>query len=195
MVGQRFIVGLGNPGKIYEKTRHNFGFLVVRELARRHSWPLKNSFLYRAVMAQGRIGGEAVCLFLPQTMMNLSGVAVKKLVVARQVDIAKILVVCDDLNLDLGQLRVRPQGSDGGHNGLKSITAHFGTDGFNRLRLGIGRPPLGKDPAAYVLEPFSRQEVAVVEATIQAAADCCEAWVREGIEKVMNVFNKRKGNE
>jgi peptidyl-tRNA hydrolase, PTH1 family len=192
---QRLIVGLGNPGKTYEKTRHNLGFMTLQEMSRRFSFSWKNSSLYRAAIASGKIGDQAVCLFLPQTMMNLSGVAVKKIITAREMDPADILVVCDDLNLEFGQMRLRPQGSDGGHNGLKSLIAALGTKEFGRLRMGIGRPPLGKDPADYVLESFSRHDLVIVEGCIQAAVDCCAAWVKEGMESVMNVFNKRKGNE
>ena len=191
----RLLVGLGNPGRGYEKTRHNLGFLVAQELARRHNWVWKNSSLYKAVLAQGRMGLENVSLLLPQTLMNHSGIAVAKFVQDRAVSRAGMLVVCDDMNLEFGQVRVRKSGSDGGHNGLKSIIAHLGTDDFGRLRLGIGRPPVAVDAADYVLAPFLKVEQKELPGLIQLAADCREAWISDGMDKVMNVFNKRKGYE
>ncbi len=189
------LVGLGNPGKTYELTRHNLGFLVVEEVARRYSLKWKASSLYKARMATGRFGDREACLFLPQTMMNNSGWAVAKIALDREVPGPDILVVCDDLNLDFGDLRVRRQGSDGGHNGLKSVIAHAHGDQFGRLRLGISRPPAGVDAADYVLSDFTRTEQKALPDFIQEAADSCVVWITEGMDKVMNAFNKRKGNE
>lgn len=191
----RLLAGLGNPGKAYEQTRHNLGFLVVEEFARRYSCQWKTSSLYKARMAQAKIEDQDVVLFLPQTMMNLSGMAVGKIVRDRKISGENILVVCDDLNLEFGEMRVRKQGRDGGHNGLKSIIAQIGHEQFGRLRMGISRPPSGKDAAEYVLSDFSRSEQHRLNDFIREAADGCAAWISKGTDAVMNAYNKRKGNE
>jgi len=186
------LVGLGNPGKIYERTRHNFGFLVVQEIARRYAAPWRKSVLYHSLFAQMVEGERKVFLLMPQTMMNNSGTAVGKFVRDRGIAISDILVLCDDLNLPFGQLRFRRCGTDGGHNGLASIIQHLGTNKFPRLRMGIGRPSSTIEPAEYVLNCFSREQAKELTGIIQEAADGCVSWVQKGIENVMNIYNKRK---
>jgi len=188
------LVGLGNPGKDYRLTRHNMGFMVVEEVARRFAVKWKNSSLYKSVLAEAA-AESSVIFMLPQTMMNNSGLAVAKFAKDREINPGDILVLCDDFSIGFGELRARRQGSDGGHNGLKSIIAHLGRNDFGRLRLGIGPLPAGADPADFVLADFSKSEQKLLADFIQAAADCCETWINDGMDKVMNVFNKRKGNE
>lgn len=192
MVESRLIVGLGNPGRDYEQTRHNLGFLVIRRLAERHNMRFRSGCLIKGLMAEGRIAGKTLYCLLPMTYMNNSGIAVKQFMAKKGLGSGDLLVVCDDLNLDLGQIRIRPGGSDGGHNGLNSVIQHVGTQKFARLRMGIGSPLKGEDAATYVLERFKRGETKNIGGFIDQAADCCGVWLEEGINKAMDQFNKRK---
>lgn len=189
------VVGLGNPGKTYERTRHNFGFLVVQEISRRYAAPWRRSVSSHSLLAQMAVGERKLSLLMPQTMMNNSGTAVSKFVRDCGVDLSDILILCDDLDLPFGQLRFRRRGGDGGHNGLASIIQHLGTRNFSRLRMGIGRPSPTVDAAEYVLSGFSREQTKQLPGIIQEAADGCESWIQDGIENVMNIYNKRKDNE
>ncbi|MCS7066261.1 MAG: aminoacyl-tRNA hydrolase [Fimbriimonadales bacterium] len=185
----RAIVGLGNPGVHYASTRHNVGFWVVDLLARRHTIPL-DQLRYSARYGQGEIRGVPVLLVQPMTYMNRSGEAVDLLLDAYHLTPQQILVVCDDIALPLGKLRLRTGGSDGGHRGLRSIITELGTEAFPRLRVGIGAPPEGMDPADYVLSPFEEAEKPLISQMLEHAADACEAWLTEPIEQVMNRFNR-----
>lgn len=190
----RLIVGLGNPGSGYEWTRHNLGFLVVRELARRHHLRFRRHSSFRGLVARGDLGEAEGVLLLPSTFMNRSGTAVKRLIKANDIAPENVLVVCDDFHLDLGMMRVRGQGSDGGHNGLASVIEHLGTSRVARLRVGIGAPPGRQDPAEFVLEEFDSREKQSLDGLVARAADCCQDWIEKDLAYVMTQFNKRKGN-
>ncbi|MFP4249419.1 MAG: aminoacyl-tRNA hydrolase [Armatimonadota bacterium] len=182
------IIGLGNPGGEYERTRHNVGFEVIHALAAAHDIKIGRPRA-AAVAGTGRIDGERVVLAMPLTMMNASGVAAVRLRHIYDLDPARLLVIVDDLNLDLGQLRLRRGGSAGGHNGLKSINEKLGTKEYPRLRVGIGRPPGGIDARDWVLSEFAPDEREVVDAIIGRARACVEMAVTDGIEAAMNEFN------
>lgn len=186
----KLIAGLGNPGKDYENSRHNFGFRVVTGLAKRNGLKFKRSLLFKSSIAQGEIGGQEAVLVLPLTFMNSSGGAVRRLIVSKKVDRKNLLVVCDDINLELGVLRLRPSGSDGGHNGLKSIISALSSRDFNRLRLGIAREKRIKDMVEFVLSDFDLKEKAAVSEQIEKAVECCVSWLNEGVVKTMDKFNK-----
>ena len=212
----KLIVGLGNPGKPYEKNRHNVGFHVVELLAARHglrfdvkqgktkvalgtiqlvSVPLSPAFQAdapgQAVPIQPAVQAIRVAIAKPQTFMNLSGQGVGELARFYKVDPSDVLVVFDDLDLPLGVLRLRASGGSGGHNGMRSIIAALGSDEFPRLRIGIDRPPGRMDPAAYVLQDFSRQQEEVMVQVRDQAVAACEHWLAFGITSAMNVFNTR----
>jgi PTH1 family peptidyl-tRNA hydrolase len=184
---EKLIVGLGNPGKEYEETRHNVGFRVVELLAERHGIALKKH-RHQAQYGEGRIGGVAVLLAKPLTYMNNSGAAVAALARYHNLAPADTLVVTDDVNLPLGRLRLRAQGTAGGHNGLKSIIGALGTPDFPRLRIGVGAPE-SRGLVDHVLGRFSRAEGEAVAALLAQAADTVELLLREGTEAAMNRFN------
>jgi len=186
------IIGLGNPGKEYESTRHNLGFLTVEAIAQQCHLKFKKASLKHSLTAQGEVSGRAVLLLKPNTFMNNSGLAVKELMAHKEIDTGNILIVVDDLNLNFGQMRLKADGSDGGHNGLKSIIAHCHTKGFPRLRLGIGQPRVKENAAAYVLSPFTKTENAKLNEFTEKAAECCLVWLNEGINSAMNQFNRRE---
>jgi len=186
----KLIVGLGNPGREYRETRHNVGFMVVDEIARRHSLmlALAPSQVPDAFIAK-KYGAEPLLVAKPLTFMNRSGDAVAAL--SRYYDIAPadLLVVVDEVALPFGRLRARPRGSAGGHNGLKSVIDRLGTMEFPRLRLGVGRGDSRRDLADHVLSKFEADERAVLEEFITRAADAAEMFAAAGIEKVMNAYN------
>jgi peptidyl-tRNA hydrolase, PTH1 family len=186
----KLIVGLGNPGREYRDTRHNVGFMVIDELARRHGVELAlgPSQIVETLIGK-RFGGEPLMLAKPLTYMNNSGDAVAGL--ARYFDIAhdEVFVIVDEASLPFGKLRARGRGSAGGHNGLKSIIERLGTTEFPRLRLGVGRGDGRRDLADHVLATFEKGEAADLETFIGRAADAAEMFAADGIAKVMNVFN------
>lgn len=186
---QRLIVGLGNPGEEYAGTRHNVGFWVVSLLARRHGIALK-THRYHSRLGIGTVAGVGVVLAQPMTYMNRSGEAVKALLKAYSLTPAQMLVVYDDVALRLGTLRMRPSGSSGGHNGMRSIIGSIGTEAFPRLRIGIGPAPEGVDLADFVLSPFEDSEKPLMRHLLELSADACEAWLTEPIEQVMARFNR-----
>ncbi|MEO8680454.1 MAG: aminoacyl-tRNA hydrolase [Vicinamibacterales bacterium] len=184
----KLIVGLGNPGSEYRETRHNIGFLVIDELARR--WKTEGSReQFDALMVRTVAEGTPVMLAKPLTFMNLSGHAVSALAGYYKVEPADLLVIADDVALPLGRLRARREGGAGGHNGLKSVIAQLGTEGFPRLRVGVGRGDQRRDLADHVLGRFEADERETVSAAVLRAADAAETFLRDGIERVMNVFN------
>jgi peptidyl-tRNA hydrolase, PTH1 family len=183
----RAVAGLGNPGSQYAGTRHNVGFDVVDELARRGSLSFESAPA-DALIAKWRRPDDTTLLIKPLTFMNLSGQAIGELARYFKIDAGDVLVVVDEAQLPLGKLRARQKGSAGGHNGLKSVIAHLG-DGFPRLRLGVGRGDQRRDLADHVLSRFDRQEAADVERMITRAADAAEMFITSGIEAVMNAFN------
>jgi peptidyl-tRNA hydrolase, PTH1 family len=188
----RLVVGLGNPGERYRRTRHNVGFMVVDALAARAGGGTRfgaPSSSQEAVVAPAHLGGEDVLLAKPLTFMNRSGVAVERLLAQHAITPADIVVLVDDVALDLGMLRVRERGSHGGQNGLRSLIEVLGTEEFVRIRLGIGRGDLTGDLAEYVLADFPSDEVLVVQELVGAAADAVECLIREGAPAAMNRFN------
>jgi PTH1 family peptidyl-tRNA hydrolase len=189
--GTKLIVGLGNPGLIYAGSRHNIGFAVLKSLASSLKINFKPDSSVSASVARGKLFQQEVVLALPRTYMNLSGIAVKALLKKFKVDLKDLLVVCDDLDLELGKIKVRPQGSSGGQRGMESIIQHLGTQDFCRLRIGIGRPEKSTDAAKYVLSGFLRKEKAVVKQIEEDAVSCCLGWVKNGIVQTMNTFNKK----
>lgn len=186
----KLIVGLGNPGREYRDTRHNVGFLVVDELARRHQLALTiaPSQVPETFVAK-RYGPEPLLVAKPLTFMNRSGDAVAALIRYYDVGVADLLVVVDEAALPFGRLRARIRGSGGGHNGLKSTIERLGTTEFARLRLGVGRGDPRRDLADHVLARFEPGERAELEGFITLAADAAEMFAVEGIEKVMNMYN------
>jgi PTH1 family peptidyl-tRNA hydrolase len=184
----RLIVGLGNPGKEYHETRHNVGFRVLDELARRYGLAF-GKLERKAHAVTGTIGGEKVILCKPQTYMNLSGEAVRAAVDFYKVDLIRVFIVSDDLDLPLGTLRLRKIGSAGGQNGLKSVIQHLGSSEFSRLRFGIGRPPGKMAAKDYVLGVFKGDEAILVAQMVERAANAVESWMVEGMDAAMNKYN------
>lgn len=186
----RLVAGLGNPGRRYAGTRHNVGFDVLEELARRFSAP-PSKLKFEAELTEIVIGDERVLLAAPQTFMNLSGRSVRAIVDFYKLPFDAVLVVSDDLNLPVGQLRLRGAGSAGGQKGLKNIIDQFGTENVPRLRIGIDRPPGGRDATDYVLQKFSRSERELIDEAVRRAADGVELWVKQGLNAAMNQINAR----
>ncbi|MCH2212818.1 MAG: aminoacyl-tRNA hydrolase [Fuerstiella sp.] len=185
----KLIIGLGNPGSQYVGTRHNVGFEIVGELRRRfQAGPVRNRYKSESVEIQ--IGTEKVLLIAPLTFMNCSGESVIRFVNFYQPDLADLVVVCDDLNLPNGRIRWRAKGSAGGQNGLKDIISRLGSNEFPRLRIGIGRPPGRMDATSWVLGRFCQEERCDHELATARAADSLEKWVYEGLDPVMNEFNR-----
>jgi PTH1 family peptidyl-tRNA hydrolase len=187
----KLVVGLGNPGRKYSGTRHNVGFDVLDELARRHSAPASRSLL-GAQVSDAQIGDERVLLTAPQTYMNLSGRPVRQIVDFYKLTLDDVLIVCDDLNLPCGRLRLRRSGSAGGQKGLQNIIEQLGTESFARLRIGIDRPPPPMDATAYVLARFSPQEREIISNAVVDAAEGVELWLRSGADAAMNRINSGK---
>ena len=181
------IVGLGNPGSQYKGTRHNVGFDVVDELARRESVGFESAPA-EALIAKWRRADGPVLLVKPLTFMNLSGQAIGELTRYFKIELGDLIVIVDEVHLPLGKLRARKRGSAGGHNGLKSVIAHLG-DEFARLRLGVGRGADQRNLADHVLSRFEKDEAAEVERMTARAADAAEMFIASGIEAVMNAFN------
>lgn len=184
----KLIVGLGNPGRKYAQTRHNVGYEIVAELARRHGLGRAKSKFHGEVM-EADLGGQRALLLSPVTYMNLSGTSVLAARDFYKLPMDQLLVVCDDLNLPLGKLRFRAKGSAGGQKGLADIITRLATDGFCRLRMGIGSPPENWDGADYVLSKFTRQEKPIIEDRVSLAADAVIVWARGGIQDCMNQYN------
>ena len=183
----KIIVGLGNPGAQYEKTRHNIGWMVLDRLADRAGWSGKGRNRDAAAVVQGRYRGLDLILVKPLTFMNESGLAVRKSLARERAPLSEMLVVTDDFALPFGKLRFREGGSAGGHNGLRSIIAELGNEQFSRLRVGIGEP--GSDAIDHVLSQFAKSEKARLSELLDAAADAVEAWARDGTNKAANHFN------
>ncbi|WP_026908536.1 aminoacyl-tRNA hydrolase [Paucisalibacillus globulus] len=182
------IIGLGNPGKKYEATRHNIGFMVIDELLSRHNLNL-NKDKFKGKYAIETINGEKVILLEPQTYMNLSGESLRPLMEYYDINVEDVLVIYDDLDIPTGKVRLRQKGGHGGHNGIRSIIDHLGTKDFKRIRLGVGRPTSPIPVVDYVLGSFPKEEQVAVQESIQKAADACEKWLNKQFEEVMNEFN------
>ena len=183
------IVGLGNPGAEYAKTRHNAGFILVERLAEQWKSNWANERKFAARVAKAERHGQKVLLCEPQTFMNLSGEAVGALVQYYQLPLEKILVVVDDADLPLGEIRLRPGGGTGGHHGLESVTQHLGAKEFARLRIGIGRKNEARQITGHVLGKFSADESALLEKVLERASGQLECWLSAGLQPAMNQFN------
>lgn len=185
------VVGLGNPGREYDGTRHNVGFALVEKLAkdwRAGDWELKKKF--NARVTEVRLGEKKVVLCEPQTFMNLSGEAVQAVGDYYKLPAKQILILVDDADLPLGTIRLRPDGSSGGHHGLESIEQHLGTRAYARLKLGIGRRAEdGRQISGFVLGRFAGDEKKIVEAVLQRASQQVECWLNAGVQDAMNKFN------
>jgi len=190
----KVIVGLGNPGSQYKNTRHNIGFRVMDCLAQTGGAVFNSSRCCQGLETAVEIEGQAIRLLQPMTFMNLSGQAVKLFLSYYGIEQSGLLVVYDDFHLGFGQLRVRRQGSHGGHNGIGSIIESLGSQEFARVRLGIGEVKRGRSAEDFVLSNFSPTEIKELDFFLQEAEECCRAWVTEEIEQVMSHFNKRKGD-
>jgi len=184
----KLVVGLGNPGRRYQGTRHNVGFAVLAELARRHG-NSRPKTVFQGELVEGTIGGTRVLLLAPQTFMNSSGSSVLAARDFYKLNLDDLLIVCDDFSLPAGKLRLRPKGSAGGQKGLEDIIRVLSDDAVPRLRLGIGPLPAGWDAAGFVLSKFSKDEAAIIEPTIVQAADAASDWVAQGIQSCMNIYN------
>ena len=185
----KLIVGLGNPGSQYTWTRHNLGFLVLEALCVRNKIQLRNSASNYGMLAKVVIQDTECSLLMPMTFMNNSGQSVKKLVDRAGISLSDVLVICDDLALGFGKMRLRPSGSGGGHNGLKSIISDLGSNEFARLRMGIDSPKNAEYTVDYVLSNFTPVEKKALPDFINHALDCVTCWVTEGAKVAMNRFN------
>lgn len=185
------IVGLGNPGRKYERTRHNIGFMVVQELAKGRQWALKEDSRWPGIAGKGNVADTNVHLLMPTTYMNESGRAIQRYLAYYKLSTVHLLVVHDDVDLEFGVVRLRPGGGAGGHNGLKSITAYLGSPGYKRLRMGISDREHG-DLADYVLSEFSSEEQGQLGSFIKQGVDVIEELFRSDLHTVMNRVNARK---
>ena len=189
------IAGLGNPGRQYEKTRHNMGFDTIDELIDRHRIP-QGGIAHKAMYGKGMIAGEKVLAVKPLTYMNLSGESLRECVNYYKLDPeTQMIVIYDDIDLEPGQIRIRKKGSAGGHNGIKSVIAQLGTQNFYRIKVGVGAKPKGWDLADYVLGRFSSDERIAVDKAIKEAADAVEMILKDGIEATMNHYNRKNKQE
>ena len=184
----KMIIGLGNPGKPYEHTRHNIGFDVIDELAKRFNSPL-NQMKFKGMYTIIHRPEGKVLLVKPLTYMNLSGECIVPMMDYFEIAEEDIVVIYDDLDLAVGKLRLRQKGSAGGHNGIKSMIQHLGTQEFNRIRVGVDRPPAGMKVPDYVLSRFKPDEKPLVDEAITKSADACEYWLSSPFLEVMNRFN------
>ena len=186
------IVGLGNPGRQYEATRHNMGFDTVDCLIEKHNVP-QGGVKFNAMYGKGIIGGDKAILMKPLSFMNLSGGPVRDMVNFFKIDPEKeLIVISDDIDLEPGQLRIRKQGSAGGHNGLKDIIQKLGTQNFVRIKIGVGAMPQGWDLADHVLSRFPDSERKLVDEAIREAADAVEKIIAQGPDAAMNEYNRKK---
>ena len=185
------IVGLGNPGVEYAATRHNIGFDMITYLSDKYNIPV-NSREGKALVGKGILAGEKVMFAQPQTYMNLSGESVRALMDYYKIDIEDLLVIYDDISLDVGQIRMRGKGSAGGHNGIKSIIQHTGTQEFARIKIGVGQKPEGGDLVKHVLGRFSREEDGMFRDVFALAEEGLLAWLQEDMKSAMNKVNGRR---
>lgn len=190
MTNRALVVGLGNPGKSYEGTRHNIGFEVLLELARKHHFGLKKQLKFKGKISEGMIGDNPVILLMPLTYMNLSGEAVALVAHYFQIDLSRILIIVDDVDLPLGQLRVKINSGSGGHNGLKSVEEQLQTNRFARLRIGVNDRKEG-DLSSHVLGRFSEEEEKLIPGVLERAVQAVEIWLDKGLTSAMDFANVR----
>ena len=186
------IVGLGNPGIQYENTRHNIGFKVIDNISKEYNIEI-NRQKFKGVYGEGFINGEKVILLKPTTYMNLSGESIREVVDFYKLTCEDIVVIYDDISLDVGRLRIREKGSAGGHNGIKSIIAHLGTDVFPRIKVGVGQPNI--DLVNYVLGKFTDEEMEVLSESIDASTKAVSEIIKDDVNTAMNKFNGFKATK
>jgi PTH1 family peptidyl-tRNA hydrolase len=185
------VVGLGNPGREYEDTRHNIGFKVVDNIAKEYNIEI-NRQKFKGIYGEGFINGEKVMLLKPTTYMNLSGESVREVVEFYNLENDEILVIYDDISLEVGKLRIREKGSAGGHNGIKSIIGHLGSDVFSRIKVGVGQP--NGNLVKHVLGKFSKEEIIILDETIEVATKATEEIIKNDTKAAMNQFNGFKAS-
>ena len=185
------VAGLGNPGRDYAGTRHNIGFGVIARISDKYNIPLTGKE-HKAICGKGMIGGEKVILAQPQTFMNLSGECVRSLVDYYKLESEDIIIAYDDIDLEVGQLRIRSKGSAGGHNGIKNIISHLGTNEFPRVKVGVGGKPEGGDLVRHVLGRFSREDEKVIGEVLDVAVEAVETILSDGVEAAMNRYNAKR---
>ena len=187
------VVGLGNPSSQYEFTRHNIGFRIIDNLAREIETEFKKAKSYDSLISRGKINNHNLILVKPQTYMNLSGKSVSKIVSYYRISLQDLLIVYDDLNLELGQIRVRKRGSTGGHKGVESIIQYLNSEDIPRLRIGIGKPSINSnfDYASYVLSNFNNNEKDKISEIIQLSTEAIKAVIEDGLEKAMRKYNRK----
>ena len=184
----KLVTGLGNIGEKYCFTRHNAGFMVIDKWALKNNLSFKDDKKLKCFITKFNFNGEDIILAKPATFMNLSGEAVIAIMNYYKIDVKDILIIYDDIAIDLGRLRFRPNGSDGGHNGIKSIIKHIGTSDFARLKVGIGpQPPIPSEN--YVLGTFTKEQAEILKPTLSRAVSAVECYLTDGIEKAQNIFN------
>lgn len=184
------VIGLGNPGDKYENTRHNVGFMSISAIAQKHNIDGKNISKFNSIVGKGLIGSEEVLLIQPLTYMNLSGEAVQKILHWYKIELKDILVIFDDINIDIGKMKFKKNGSDGGHNGIKSIIQHSGNNkNFARLKLGIGPDPGGHLRKNFVLQKFSKTEKETIEKIVEISVQAVEDFLDRGVEEAQNKYN------
>ena len=185
------IVGLGNPDRQYQNTRHNIGFDVIDVIAAKNHITVGER-KHKALIGKGFVGGQKVVLVKPQTYMNLSGESVREVIDFYKVDEkSELIVISDDISLDVGQIRIRKKGSAGGHNGLKNIILHLGHDEFQRVKMGVGEKPAGFDLVDYVLGHFPQEEREIMDESTGRAAEAIEVMITDGADAAMNLYNKK----
>ena len=185
------VAGLGNPGRKYENTRHNVGFMVIDETANRHHIQVTEK-KHKALIGKGMIGGEKVILVKPQTFMNLSGESIREIIDYYKIEEkTELIVISDDISMDVGAVRIRKKGSAGGHNGLKNIILHLGHDEFQRIKIGVGEKPEGYDLVDYVLGHFDKEESEQIAESVKSAAEAIAVMITDGADEAMNRFNKK----
>ena len=188
------IIGLGNPTREYQATRHNVGFDAITRIADDYNISLDFK-KHKALCGKGYVEGVKVILAQPQTYMNLSGESVRELIDFYKVAPEDVIVIYDDISLDVGQLRLRTKGSAGGHNGIKSIISHLGTQEFPRIKVGVGDKPRGWDLADYVLSRFNNEEQPIIREALKNTSEAVKTILKDGMEKAMNIYNKSNLNK
>ena len=183
------IAGLGNPGKKYENTRHNIGFITIDSLASKHNITV-DKLKFKALVGEGRISGQKVILVKPQTYMNLSGESIQEVMNFYKVDPENLIIIYDDIDLDLGALRIRKSGSAGTHNGMRSVVQHINSTAFPRIRIGMGGPK--GDIVDFVIGGMSKAESEVLKETVDKAAEAIDCIIESGIDMSMNRYNTKK---
>lgn len=185
------ILGIGNPGKQYDNTKHNIGFISLDFLASTMGVSI-NKIKHKALIGEGKLAGERVILVKPQTFVNLSGESAREILSFYKIPPENLIVICDDVNLDAGRVRIRPSGSDGGHNGLKSIIYQLSSDSFPRIRMGVGKKPEHYDLADWVLSKFSKEEIKIMSETVDKVPDMVSEIIKNGVQSAMNKYNGAK---